>query len=192
MTTLTKCAHENKMPDTVQVSVPKAWGSLMALIVMDDQKMPNEEVDVFMIRQFARLQFSSTTDLKSEYKRRFYEMCPDIMTREDLILTLTKRIYVDQNAPEKVWKELKNELPHEYAHRLLQTARQGDKIELPRGIWLIRNYKRKNHRVQCMETCYIYKDRYFDSLTEVAQFITGTQCSGPSFFKRKTEIVMDY
>lgn len=185
--------HQDNQSKEILISIPPELEPIMTILgINNNAQMPKEEVDLFMIRQFARLQLSSVTALKDEYKRCFYEMCPETMPKEELILKLIKRLYVERDAPEKVWKELKNELPHEYAHRILQTARQGDKIKLPRGIWLYREYKHKKHKVQCLESCYLYKGQYFDSLTEVAQFITGTQCSGPSFFKRKTEIVMEH
>lgn len=61
--------------NTIQVEVPTSWGSLMPLLLADDQKAPNEHADMFMVRQFARLQFTSTTELKLEYKRRFFLKC---------------------------------------------------------------------------------------------------------------------
>lgn len=176
----------------IQMSVPASWGGLVSLISADDKKSPHEELDIFMIRQFARLQFSSTTDLKDEYKKRFYEMCPATMSREDLILCLTKRMYVEHNAPQKVWGEIKDKDIYERVYRILQTAKGGEKVKLPQGIWLVRKYKNKNHKIQCLGDCYMYKNTYFNSLTEIAHTITGTQYSGPSFFKRRTEVLIDY
>ncbi|MBG78468.1 MAG: hypothetical protein CL570_05505 [Alphaproteobacteria bacterium] len=77
-------------------------------------------------------------------------------------------------------------------YRVLQTAKRGDRIKLPRGLWLIKKYKRKKHTIRCLESCYLYQDNYYKSLTEIARLITGTDVSGPSFFKRSTEIIMDH
>lgn len=71
-----------------------------------------------------------------------------------------KRLYVERNAPEKVWKEIKDEGLTEYAYRVLQTAKWGDCIKLPRGLWLIRKYKHKKHTIRCLESCYLYQDNY--------------------------------
>lgn len=176
--------------DIIQVGVPASWGSLMALLLADDEKAPNENADMYMIRQFARLQFTSTTDLKAEYKRRFFEMCDEYITREDLIFKLIQRIHLEHYTPEKVLKDLKTDNPIDYARQVLQMATQGDKIKLPNGIILIREYKRHKHKIHCLPTCYMYKAKYYQSLTEIAQAITRTQCSGPMFFKRKTEIII--
>lgn len=176
--------------NTIQVEIPSSWGSLMPLILADDQKAPNEHADMFMVRQFARLQFTSTTELKLEYKRRFFEMCPEYITREDLIFKLIQRIHLEHYTPEVVLKDIKTDDPVEYARQVLQMATKSDKIKLPHGIVLVREYKRKKHEVFCLASCFLYKTAYYKSLTEIAQLITQTQISGPVFFKRKTHIYL--
>ncbi|MCB0280877.1 MAG: DUF2924 domain-containing protein [Pseudomonadota bacterium] len=190
---MTTTLHQDDQSNEIQVSVPAELGPIMTILGMNDNaQLPKEEADLFMIRQFARLQLSTITALKDEYKRCFYEMCPETMSKEEIILKLMKRLYVELNAPEKVWKEIKDERLTEYAYRVLQTAKRGDRIKLPRGLWLIRKYKRKKHTIRCLENCYLYQDNYYKSLTEIARLITGTDVSGPSFFKRSTEVIMDH
>lgn len=190
---MTTTLHQDDQSNEIQVSVPAELGPIMTILGMNDNaQLPKEEADLFMIRQFARLQLSTITALKDEYKRCFYEMCPETMPKEEIILKLMKRLYVERNAPEKVWKEIKDERLTEYAYRVLQTAKRGDRIKLPRGLWLIRKYKRKKHTIRCLESCYLYQDNYYKSLTEIARLITGTDVSGPSFFKRSTEVIMDH
>ena len=79
--------------NTIQVEVPTSWGSLMPLLLANDQKAPNEHADMFMVRQYARLQFTDTVDLRAEYKKRFFVPCPEYITRDDLIFELIKRIH---------------------------------------------------------------------------------------------------
>ncbi|MFA5593238.1 MAG: DUF2924 domain-containing protein [Micavibrio sp.] len=176
--------------NTIQIEVPTSWGGFMPLILADENKSPNEHADMYMVRQFARLQFTSTTELKLEYKRRFFEMCPEYITREDLIFKLIQRIHLEHYTPEVVLKDIKKDDPVEYARQVLQMATKSDKIKLPHGIVLLREYKRKKHEVFCLASCYLYKTSYYKSLTEIAQRITQTQISGPMFFKRKTHIYL--
>lgn len=187
-TTIENTAMAPNPPHTLQVEVPTSWGSLMPLLLADDQKAPNEHADMFMVRQFARLQFTSTTELKLEYKRRFFEMCPEYITREDLIFKLIQRIHLEHYTPEAVLKDIKTDDPVEYARQVLQMATKNDKIKLPHGIVLVREYKRKKYKVHCLASCYLYGTTYYKSLTEISHFITGTKYSGPSFFKKKTHI----
>ena len=188
---MTITTEQSNTAKTMQVSVPSAWAPLLGLLGINGSNLPqDEEPDLFLIRQFARWQLSPKTELKEEYRQTFYEFCPEMFEKEDIILQLMKRLYLEQNSPEKVWSEIKNQELTDHAYRTLQTAKRNDRVKLPRGVWLVRTYKRKKHKVECLDTHYVYQGMYYTNLTEIAQLITGTGCSGPTFFRRKTEILM--
>lgn len=188
---MTEATNKPDTNKTMQVNVPTPWAPLLGIIgINDNEKLQDEEVDLFLIRQFARWQLSPKTELREEYRQTFYEFCPEILEKEDIILKLMKRLYLEQNAPEKVWSELKNEKLTDYAYRILQTTKRHERVKLPRGVWLIRTYKGKKHKVECLDTHYVYQGMYYTNLTEISKLITGTDCSGPAFFRRKTEIFM--
>ncbi len=176
--------------NTIQVEVPTSWGSLMPLLLADDQKAPNEHADMFMVRQYARLQFTDTVDLRAEYKKRFFVPCPEYITRDDLIFELIKRIHLEHHTPEAICTEINTDDPVEYSRQVLLRAGKSDKIKLPHGVVLVREYKRKKYEVFCLASCFLYDGAYYKSLTEISHLITKTQYSGPSFFKKKTHIYL--
>jgi hypothetical protein len=60
------------------------------------------------------------------------------------------------------------------------------RIDLPRrikaGAVLVRDWKGTAHRVTVIENGFSYRERAYDSLSEIAREITGTQWNGPRFF----------
>ena len=50
------------------------------------------------------------------------------------------------------------------------------------GTWLSRTWHGEVHSVVVLETGYEYRGARYQSLSEIARFITGTQWSGPRFF----------
>jgi len=60
------------------------------------------------------------------------------------------------------------------------------RIDLPRrikaGAVLVRDWKGTAHRVTVTENGFSYQERAYDSLSEIAREITGTQWNGPRFF----------
>jgi hypothetical protein len=50
------------------------------------------------------------------------------------------------------------------------------------GTWLSRTWHGEAHNVVVLESGYEYRGGRYRSLSEIARFITGTQCSGPRFF----------
>lgn len=188
---MTTTVKKRDINETLKIDVPAPWAPLLSILgIGNNEQLQDEEPDLFLIRQFARWQLSSKPELKEEYKQTFYQICPEMFEKEDIILKLMKRLYLELSEPEKIWSELKNEELTDYAYRILQTAKRHERVKLPRGVWLIRTYKGKKYTVECLNTHYQYQGVYFTNLTEIAQLITGTGCSGPAFFKRKTEIFM--
>jgi hypothetical protein len=50
------------------------------------------------------------------------------------------------------------------------------------GTRLVREWGQKQHHVIILENGYLYQDRRYTSLSQIAQEITGTKWSGPRFF----------
>ena len=69
---------------------------------------------------------------------------------------------------------------------IAQYAKTPGKIVLPRrikpGATLVREWKGTSHRVTVAETGFVYQDRPYESLSEIARLITGTRWNGPRFF----------
>ena len=65
-------------------------------------------------------------------------------------------------------------------------AKPGGRIVLPRrikpGSVLVREWKRKSHRVVVLADGYAYDGRTFANLSEIAVLIAGTRWNGPRFF----------
>jgi hypothetical protein len=65
-------------------------------------------------------------------------------------------------------------------------AKPGGRIVLPRrikpGSILVREWKRKSHRVTVLVDGFAYDGRTFANLSEIAVLITGTRWNGPRFF----------
>jgi Protein of unknown function (DUF2924) len=65
-------------------------------------------------------------------------------------------------------------------------AKPGGRIVPPRrikpGSVLVREWKRKSHRVVVLADGYAYDGRTFANLSEIAVLITGTRWNGPRFF----------
>jgi hypothetical protein len=53
------------------------------------------------------------------------------------------------------------------------------------GTRLIRQWRAQRHEVSVLEHGYAYRGRRYASLSAIAQFISGTHCSGPRFFGLK-------
>lgn len=172
----------------VPVMIPSSWAGLIALLVAERKDMSRDQYDdLYVIRQFARLQLSSTQDLKAEYKKRLKKKCPLGIERENLILRLIHQIQKELYKPEQIRLEQKINNPTAFNKRALETAVQGSTTELADGTVLEREYKGDIHVVRRIDGKYEYKKNRYNSLTEIAWRITGTQCSGPAFFSRKTK-----
>jgi len=55
-------------------------------------------------------------------------------------------------------------------------------IRIKPGTRLVREWQGERHEVTVLEKRFAYKNRQFDSLSEIAREITGTRWSGPVFF----------
>ena len=77
-------------------------------------------------------------------------------------------------------QRLLNQMTKAYA------AKPDGRIALPRrikpGSVLVREWKRKSHRVMVLADGFAYDGRTFANLSEIAVLITGTRWNGPRFF----------
>ena len=73
---------------------------------------------------------------------------------------------------------------------IAQYAKTPGKISLPRlikpGAILVREWKGTSHRVTVAEVGFVYRDRNYETLSEIARLITGTRWNGPRFFGLRT------
>jgi hypothetical protein len=67
-----------------------------------------------------------------------------------------------------------------------QFTKSNGRIVLPRrikpGAILIREWKGERHQVTVLEDGFVYRDKPYESLSQIARFITGTRWNGPKFF----------
>lgn len=68
--------------------------------------------------------------------------------------------------------------------RLLRTGKIGDRsqIALKVGTRLIRSWRGRNHHVLVCDEGFEYEGRRYNSLSQIAEEITGAHWSGPRFF----------
>lgn len=73
---------------------------------------------------------------------------------------------------------------------IAQHAKTPGKIVLPRriksGAVLVREWKGAGHRVTVTQNGFIYQDKTYQNLSEIARLITGTRWNGPRFFGLRT------
>ncbi len=67
-----------------------------------------------------------------------------------------------------------------------QFAKNNGRIVLDRrikpGAALIRDWKGERHQVTVLADGFVYQDKPFESLSQIARLITGTRWNGPKFF----------
>jgi hypothetical protein len=123
-----------------------------------------------------------TAALRAEW-RRLYRASPPSRVRRDL---LTRGI-ADK------WQEaVLGGLPATFRRRLLALAEGGQEKDgvtrvqptprLRSGTRLLRTWRGRTMSVTVLDNGFLFEDRRYTSLTEVAHAITGSHWSGPRFF----------
>lgn len=73
---------------------------------------------------------------------------------------------------------------------IAQYAKTPGKIALPPlikpGAILVREWKGTSHRVTVAAVGFVYQERPYETLSEIARLITGTRWNGPRFFGLRT------
>lgn len=132
-------------------------------------------------RQVAEIEAMSLTELRQAWQRRFGQEPPKLKGRDLYIRVLCFRLQADiygdhSPAVKRKLRELAAKLEKDPKAPLFPTP------QLKPGIVLTREWKGVVHRVLVQSQGFLYDDRQFTSLSEVACTITGTRWSGPRFF----------
>jgi hypothetical protein len=73
---------------------------------------------------------------------------------------------------------------------IAQSAKNNGKIAVSTrvkpGAVLVREWKGASHRVTVATDGYVYQDKPYGNLSEIARFITGSRWNGPRFFGLRT------
>ena len=128
----------------------------------------------------AGLGIMSPTRLRTEYWRLFKVEPPNVGPS---ILSLA----IAYRLQEKARGGLSGEHARQLSAIVVQLARDGTvsvdpASELKAGSRLVRHWRGVPHQVLIRDDGYAYGDRIYQSLTQIARDITGTNWSGPRFF----------
>jgi hypothetical protein len=132
-------------------------------------------------RDLAQLHAMPLADLRVAWLARFGAQPPKLKTREILLRIMAWRIQAD----------VFGDHTPEVKRKLTQLAAAFEKDpnraiglvpDLKPGIVLAREWKGVVHRVLVQHEGFIYAERHYRSLTDIARTITGSRWSGPRFF----------
>ena len=179
-----------KLNEQIKYKTPlQKWVDVLSVFDEEDIHEEYEKDDtLFLIKQYARLRLSSTGQLRSEYKHCFKKKCPVDLLKDELIISILTMIQSKISNSENIPNDTEEIPPIEMNLQALEMGSQGVATKLVEGTVLERVYRGKTHKVKYLRGVYEYGGNSYSSLTEVAQRITGTQCSGPSFFSRKVQM----
>jgi len=120
-------------------------------------------------------------DLRAEWLRRFQGEFPAIQSRDVLRRLIAWRVQAALHggfAPETV-KALRHLMADHSAGKPLVTR---EASRLTPGTVLTRIWKGRSHTVTVEDAGYVYEEKAYSSLSEIARLITGTRWSGPRLF----------
>jgi hypothetical protein len=129
--------------------------------------------------QLAALQTMTATQLRAEWLRVCRSPAPpltaDLLTR-GIAWKLQERVH--GGLPQSVVRELS---------RLAKELDGSERINITAGrikpgTRLVRDWGRASHHVTVLERGFLYRDRHYRSLSQIARDITGSHISGPRFF----------
>jgi len=120
------------------------------------------------------------TRLRAEWLR-LYKVAPPAMTADLLRRGIAYRLQ------ERAHGAISGALLRGIEQLCKQYERTGEAIVLPAvrikaGTRLVRDWGGNSHHVVVLEDGFLYQDRRYTSLTQIAFDITGTKWSGPRFF----------
>lgn len=130
--------------------------------------------------ELAALSTMSAAQLREKWRRVFREPSPPF-TPDLLARGIAYRLQ------EKVHGGLSKTAQREIQRLQRQYERTGEVVTEPcatikPGTRLVREWRHKQHHVLILDDGYLYQDRRYTSLTQIAQEITGVKWSGPRFF----------
>ena len=129
-------------------------------------------------QQIEVLRSLSTANLRKEWQRVWKEPAPRLghdLLRRGIAWKLQEQVQGGLSRP------LQREL-----ERLARQVERGRPLGFERtakaGTRLIRQWRGRTFHVSVMDDGYLFEDRRYASLSQIAQVITGTKWSGPRFF----------
>ena len=155
---------------------PNGW----AVHESNDGGVPSRrEVDIE--RQIAKLEAMSLVQLRDAWFERFGAQAPKLKGRDLLIRVLAFRLQADafgdhSPAVKRKLTHLASILAKDPKAPLFPTP------SLKPGIVLTREWKGVVHKVLVQHQGFLYAEKSYGSLSDIARAITGTQWSGPRFF----------
>ena len=131
-------------------------------------------------QRIAGLASMTPTRLRAEWLR-LYKVAPLAMTADLLRRGIAYRLQ------ERARGAMSGALLRDIEQLRKQYERTGEAIVLPAvrikaGTRLVRDWGGNSHHVVVLEDGFLYQDRRYGSLTQIAFDITGTKWSGPRFF----------
>jgi hypothetical protein len=133
--------------------------------------------------ELAALATMSPAQLRDKWRRVFREppprFTPDLLAR-GIAYRLQEKVHGGLSSAAR--RELER-LERQYVRtgEVVTEARATTKV----GTRLVREWRGEQHHVLILDDCYLYRDRRFGSLSEIAREITGAHWSGPRFFGLK-------
>ena len=131
-----------------------------------------------LTQQIEGLRSLSTVQLRAEWKRVWKEPAPRLghdLLRRGIAWKLQE--HVQGGLPRPVLREL------ERVARLVERGKAlGPERAAKPGTRLVRQWRGRTFHVSVMDDGFLYNDRRYTSLSQIAQVITGTKWSGPRFF----------
>lgn len=137
-------------------------------------------VDPVIETEIERLRIVRIVELRALWRAKFRSDPPKAFGPDLLRRSIAHKIQEDaygglDRATARLLKQL-----------IAQYAKTPGKIVLPRrikpGAILVRKWKSTSHRVTVAEDGFVYQDKPYQNLSEIARLITGTRWNGPRFF----------
>ena len=146
--------------------------------------------------EIARLRGLDIEALRARWRTAFGARAPPHLPRHLLFAMIAYRLQAEVvgDLDAETLRHLKkiNLAPSKTEAVPLTKALEQRRRELSPGTILIREWNGQTHRVMVVDRGFAWEDTTYDSLSKIAQAITGTKWNGPRFFglrdKRSTEV----
>lgn len=150
-----------------------------------------DEDDLYLIKQYARLRLSSLKQVRHDYKLEFNKECSINFTFDQIVMKIMEKYHAESQKPINPNMHLPRHIhPIDFNSDALKNTSKGAITKLIPGTVLEREYHGETYVVYCRHGYYEYSRKKYRSLTTIAREITGTYCSGPNFFSVKTRMYM--
>lgn len=142
-----------------------------------------DEDDLYLIKQYARLRLSSMKQVRHDYKMEFGEDCSINFTFDQIVMKIMEKYHAESKKPVNPDMHLPRHIhPIDFNSDALKNSSRGAITKLIPGTVLEREYHGEVYVVYCRQGYYEYSRRKYRTLTTIAREISGTYCSGPNFF----------